>query len=95
MNTFLEFYIALLKFVNFKLFTDLGMSQIPTAVGEDQLYLDVHEVRRLQKVARKKFEDGALSGNDKYQISEEFKETPEMKKLSKKEETIKKQRSVF
>ena len=48
----------------------------------------------MQKQARKKFELGQ-QGQDKYQISEEFKDTPEMKKLTKKEETIKKSRDLF
>jgi len=52
----------------------------------------------LQKQARKKFEigqQGSTAAGSKYQISEEFKETPEMKKLTQKEEQIKKQREVF
>jgi len=31
MGTFLEFYMALLKFANFKLFTDMGLSYPLTA----------------------------------------------------------------
>lgn len=48
----------------------------------------------MQKTARKKFDQGKQQG-DKYQISEEFKDTPEMKKLTKKEEVGKKQRELF
>ena len=80
MTTFLEFYQALMKFINYKLFTDLGMSYPPKNVY-DETHLNVEEIKELQKMARKKFQQGK-SGNDKYQISEEFKDTPEMKKLS-------------
>jgi len=44
----------------------------------------------MQKMARKKFQQGQ-QGQDKYVISEEFKDTPEMKKLTKKEEQQRKQ----
>jgi hypothetical protein len=54
MTTFLEFYTALVRFVNHKLFTDLGYSQIPDL--QNGLYLDVEEVVKMQKVARKKFD---------------------------------------
>jgi len=54
MTTFLEFYMALLRFINFKLFTDLGFKQPPSVT--EQLYLDVPQVREMQKQARKKFE---------------------------------------
>lgn len=51
-------------------------------------------MKDLQRVARRKFEESE-HGKDKYAISEEFKETPEMKNLNKKEETAKKQRELF
>ena len=91
MNTFLEFYLALLRFVNHKLFVDLGFKHPPEYLqqqqDENRIYFDVEKIQELQKQARKKFEQSqAGAGNDKYQISEEFKETDEMKKLSKKEE---------
>ena len=99
MNTFLEFYTGLLNFVNFKLYTDLqfkypfDMSQVLSK--EDELYLDTLEVQTLQKQARKKFEAGSDKSGKHYQVSEEFKETPEMKKLTQKEEQNKKQRELF
>jgi Pescadillo N-terminus len=46
MSTFLEFYISLLKFVNFKLFIDLGLDYSGTKglkdfeIGKD-VYIDV------------------------------------------------------
>jgi hypothetical protein len=51
----------------------------------------------LQKVARKKFAigSGATAGSKKYQISEEFKETPEMQLLNQKEDQMKRQRELF
>lgn len=48
----------------------------------------------MQKQARKKFDLGAGQGS-KSLISEEFKETPEMKKLTSKEEQSKKQRQLL
>ena len=63
MTTFLEFYTALLRFVNHKLFTDLGYSQIPDL--QNGLFLDVEEVVKMQKIARKKF-DMAQHAADKY-----------------------------
>jgi len=98
MSTFLEFYRALLRFVNFKLFTDLGQKYPPEYFQKEQnkqkLYLDPVQIRDLQKQARKKFESGQ-SGSQKYSISEEFKDTPEMKKLTQKEEQAKKSREIF
>jgi pescadillo protein len=51
MTTFLEFYLALLKFVNHKLFADLGLT--PSAVLEsaylDEQLLLVDNVKLLQK----------------------------------------------
>jgi hypothetical protein len=59
MSTFLEFYRALLKFVNFKLFTDLGQKYPPEyyqkEVNRSSIYLDVAQILDLQKIARKKF----------------------------------------
>ena len=92
MSTFLEFYRALLRFVNFKLFTDLGLKYPPESLAQKDLYLDSAQVAELQKQARRRFE--AAQG-DKYQISEEFKETPEVKRLTQKEEHGKKQRELF
>jgi hypothetical protein len=46
MSTFLEFYRAALKFVNFKLYTDLGMKYPPEYLEKDKqrLYLDVASI---------------------------------------------------
>ena len=101
MSTFLEFYIALVRFVNHKLFVDLGFkhplpAELVNMKNEDTLYLDVQQVQQMQKQARKKFEQAQNEkGSQKYAISEEFKDTPEMKKLTKKEEQNKRQRSLF
>ena len=98
MSTFLEFYRAVLKFINFKLFTDLGQKYPPEYFQREQnnnrLYLDPVQIRDLQKQARKKFESGQAGATD-YSISDEFRDTPEMKKLTQKEETNKKQRELF
>jgi len=48
MSTFLEFYRALLKFVNFKLFTDLGQKYPPEYYAKEEnkgkLYLDTLQI---------------------------------------------------
>lgn len=48
----------------------------------------------MQKQARKRFEQGQQN-DGKYKISEEFKETPEMRSLTQKEEQNRKQRELF
>ena len=62
MSTFLEFYRALLRFVNFKLFTDLGGKYPPEYYGKVQnqqrINLDPVQIQDLQKQARKKFDIG-------------------------------------
>jgi pescadillo protein len=47
MSTFLEFYRALLRFVNFKLFTDLGLKYPPESLAQKDLYLDSVQVAEL------------------------------------------------
>jgi hypothetical protein len=49
MNTFLEFYVALLKFINYKLYTDLGLKYPTEYYAKDQnsIYLDVVKVQEL------------------------------------------------
>lgn len=85
-----------MRFINYKLFIDLGMKYPPEYLVEEKnsLYLNTAKVQELQKQARKKFDQGN-SGQDKYVISEEFKETPEMKKLTQKEDHLRKQRSLY
>ena len=57
MTTFLEFYQALLKFINFKLYSDLAIAYPPqNYYGET--HLNVLDVKNLQKAARKKFDHG-------------------------------------
>jgi pescadillo protein len=41
MNTFLEFYMALVQFINFKIFNELGFSQPPVT----QELLDPVEIK--------------------------------------------------
>ena len=51
MSTFLEFYRALLKFINFKLYTDLGHKYPPEFLAAKQeqqrLYLEPAQVQDL------------------------------------------------
>jgi len=76
MGTFTEFYISLLKFVNFKLFSDLGLQypvqNFPT-ISESYPYLNCDTIRSMQKTARAKF-----SANEDDIVDPEFANTPEM-----------------
>ena len=62
----MEFYIALVKFTNYKLFSDLGLpypiEEFPTAAmtkdGAGGQYLDVDKIQEFQTHARKMFEAG-------------------------------------
>lgn len=75
MGTFTEFYIALLKFTNYKLFTDLGMPypevEIPTTQSN---YYDSTKARELQTFVRKLFADDEQPED----LETEFKDNPEM-----------------
>ena len=102
MSTFLEFYQALLKFINYKLFVEIGFkypmesSMRESFLKADGIYLDSEKMKVLQAQARKKI-DAAQGKNSKeeYKISEEFQDTPEMRQLTLKEEHNKRQRSLF
>ena len=79
MSTFLEFYQALLKFINYKLFVEIGFkypmesSMRESFLKADGIYLDSEKMKVLQAQARKKI-DAAQGKNSKeeYKISEEF-----------------------
>lgn len=94
MGTFTEFYIALLKFVNYKLFTDCGMSY-PVAdfpaldTASSVSYLDCKRVKDLQTKVRALFDKGEQD------VDEEFKNSPEMQRLFKRQEEGKKARKLF
>ena len=97
-GTFREFYVALLRFVNFKLYKDLGMSYPPqkirgisTDLQEEgiQVYLQTDQIRQLQAVAQKKFQEEYDDSVEKIGVSDEFKNTPEMLALTKKHEEMK------
>lgn len=61
MSTFTEFYMGLLKFVNYKLFSDLGLPY-PMATSDLPLNGEIfksNEIREMQTNARKLFDQGA------------------------------------
>lgn len=94
MGTFTEFYMALLKFINFKLYSDLGL---PYPMGEadvpiqDEVYRP-EPIREMQAGARKLFEQGA-EGDDSDEnagvVDKEFLDTPEMQQMRKRMEAAK------
>jgi len=89
MSTFLEFYIALLNFANFKLYSDFKMQYPPPAEAYDDLYLNNDYVHKTQEHC------GRMLEKEEYGISEEFKDAPELRELKKKEEAKKMQRELF
>jgi len=66
MGTFTEFYMSLLKFINFKLYSDLGL---PYPMGEADMPIkdDIYKpdaIRVMQQSARKLFDQGAEDSDD-------------------------------
>ena len=77
MGTFTEFYISLLRFVNFKLYSDLGLSYPHEVPLVDEQHYDNDKVRALQKAAREKF-----AAAEEQVVDEQFACTPEMQQLN-------------
>jgi len=98
MGTFMEFYTALMRFVNFKLFSDLGM---PYPVVPDQFpvsevngtYYDCARVRDMQAYTRKLFGEG--QAKNQAIVDKDFEDTPEMQSLNKRQENAQKQKKLF
>ena len=55
MGTFTEFYMALLKFTNFKLYSDLGLSYPMDLPIKNDVY-QTAEIKQMQANARKLFD---------------------------------------
>lgn len=97
MSTFREFYVALLRFINFKVFSDLGVAYPPqlNSLADEEVHLECSQVRELQDSASKKFQAQYDASVAQIGVSDEFKETPEIKELTKKHESLKRQRRLF
>ena len=84
MGTFLEFYQALLRFVNFKLFSDAGL-QYPLKdlypVSQTSVYLDPTKVKQIQQHISKLFSQARDESNKN---EPDFIDNPEMQKLNQK-----------
>ena len=82
MGTFVEFYMALLKFTNYKLFSDLGLPYPVSAYpvsgdvhsGE---HFDVTKVREMQTAVRKLFDENEDKPDGEI-VDRAFQNTPEM-----------------
>jgi pescadillo protein len=96
MGTFLEFYLSLLKFINFKLFSDIKEEYpLKEALFDSEMVLNVDAFKNMQVRARKLIQENQGKDGKSFQVSEEFKDTPEMKEIGKKEELSRKQRDLF
>ena len=94
MNTFIEFYMASLKFVNFKLFSDFQMEYPPVRsdlASLDSYSLDFPQIDTLQAHIEKTLKDA--EGAE--EISEEFRQTEEYQQLIARETQIKKKKDLF
>ena len=98
-GTFREFYTALLRFVNYKLYSELGMQYPPQNIQglelDQSVYISTPQIQKLQAVAQKKFTQQYQDSVEQIGVSEEFKNTPEMLELTKKHDLMKKQRKLF
>ena len=74
-GTFMEFYIALMRFANFKLYKDLGLQYPPTL---DESATAPKEVHRLQQIASKQYDEALSADIEHFGVSTEFKNTPEL-----------------
>jgi hypothetical protein len=81
MGTFLEFYQGLLRFINYKLFADIGIAYPITSdvmpLSETSPYLDCGKMQQLQAHVSSLFK--AAHEDDIV----DFKESPEMQRLNK------------
>jgi hypothetical protein len=77
MGTFLEFYTSLLKFVNFKLFSDARVSyplKDNQPISKLSSYLDATKVKQMQTQVGKLFSQARAQENTEI----EFQDTPEI-----------------
>jgi pescadillo protein len=96
MDTFLDFYKALIRFVNYKLYNDVGLSYPPERMDQDSKdgsRIDQHKLKIMQDVACEKLY--GKESRDKQDISEEFMQTPEYAQMMQREETLSKLRNMF
>ncbi len=96
MGSFLEFYMNLLKFTNYKLYSDLGLSYPMTENDipiKEEIY-QTEQVRTMQAKARKLFEKGAEEAEESI-VDQEFQNTPEMIQMRKRLESAKNQRRLL
>lgn len=96
MGTFLEFYQSLLKFANYKLFSDVRL-QYPlknlNPISDSSVYLCPEKVKQMQGHVGKLFQQARE--HEKEVADEEFADTPEMQLMKLKGDQSKKQRQLL
>jgi len=96
MNTFMDFHKTLLRFVNYKLYTDVGLNYPPKRMdlkSKDGSKINLKTVMEMQEVALNKLY--GKEAQDKKDISEEFINTPEYAQMIQREESLSKLRNLF
>ena len=94
MDTFLDYYKALIRFVNFKLYNDVSLDYPPERMdvdSKDGSRINQDKVKILQDIACEKL----YNTREKQEISEEFMQTPEYGQIMQKEHAMSNLRNMF
>jgi len=98
MNDFLELYINLMQFVNFKLFKDLGLEYPLPQENADTPFFGFNSlnIKQLQEKAQEKLGNDNNPNKEKEKVINEVNvESKEWQKISKNEENQKKLKNLF
>lgn len=96
MNTFLEFQKTLLRFVHYKLYTEVGLTYPPKRMdlkSRDGSKVNLKQIKEMQSAALEKLY--GKEAQSKKEISEEFMNTPEYSQMIQKEESMERIRNLL